>query len=172
MPLFHPDWISETFCYLVCRTQALKVFKWFRMLHLCECSNCLICVCVACPLPGLHGGEEMVWIRSYLFGQSLKLLDVLLDRYSSLHFCSIICQQIVYTVILLLIYSVILHSTSIACLSILGEGSILCCSFSWFLPFSFPVKGSFWGGLIRVKGLRTEDAPLRQIVIFDTGLYK
>ncbi len=27
--------------------------------------------------PGLHGGEEVVWIRSYLPEQSLKLLDVL-----------------------------------------------------------------------------------------------
>ncbi len=32
--------------------------------------------------PGLHG-EEVVWLRSYLFGQPMKLLNALLDPYSS-----------------------------------------------------------------------------------------
>ncbi len=105
----------------------LSLVCMLSCLYLCECCACLLCVVWPALFPGLHGGEEVVWIRSFPFGQSLKLLDVLLDLSSSLLFYNLhFCPQIVYTVVLLLMYSV--HSTSIACLSVLGEGSLLCCS--------------------------------------------
>ena len=45
-----------------------------------------------------------------------------------------------------------------AWLSILEEGSLLCCSFCGFFPFC-PLKGLLWEYLlITIKGLRTENA--------------
>ncbi len=45
---------------------------------------CLLCVCVVWPLPGLHCGEEVAWLRSSgHLSEHLKLLNVLLDPYSS-----------------------------------------------------------------------------------------
>ncbi len=50
---------------------SLSLVCLFLFSYLCEC-----------PLPGLHGGEEVLWLRSYLFGD-LKLLDVLSAPYPS-----------------------------------------------------------------------------------------
>ncbi len=63
----------------------------------------------------------------------------LLNPYSSLIFVIITVDTVIF---LLLIYSV--HTTSIACLSIPGEGSRLCCS-SWDFFSFFPVKRFFKG---------------------------
>ncbi len=108
-------------------------------------------------VPGLHGGEEAVWIRSYLFVQFLKLLNILMELSSSLLFYNLhFCHQIVYTVILF--FDLILYTWHLlnVCLSVLGEGSLLCCS--WFLPFFSVLKRVFSGEffLIRVDDLRTE----------------
>ncbi len=102
----------------------LSLVCMLSCLYLCEC---------CCPLMrwcGLSSFQVSMVERRWCGPgptYSLKLLSVLLDPPSSLLFYSLhFCHQLVYTVILLLIYSV--HSTSIACLSVLGEGSLLCCS--------------------------------------------
>ncbi len=107
---------DDSACVSVCRS------------YLCECCTCTVhCASEACHLsrsPWWNGGH----VAQVLFsGRHLKLLNVLLDQYSLMFTIYIFVIIIVYTVIfLLLIYFV--HMTSIACLSVLGEGSLLHCS--------------------------------------------
>lgn len=65
----------------------------------------ILWVCVACTPPRLHDGEEVIWLRLLLFGDTWKLLDILDPPFSSLSSRSMhiffIC--IVYIVIILLI---------------------------------------------------------------------
>ncbi len=74
---------------------------------------------------------------------------------SSLHIClQSIYKFVILTaqfVIIMLVWSI--HMTYIACLSILGEGSLLCCSSWGFLHIS-PLKGEFF--LLRIKAVRIE----------------
>ena len=70
--------------------------------------------------------------------------------------CPIFRQCNLWTVILLFCS---VHATSIACLSVLGEASLLCGS-SWdIFHLLFPVIGVFFPKffLTRIEGLRTED---------------
>ncbi len=116
---------------------------------------CLPPVCyVACPLPGLRVGEEVVWIRSYRFGQSLKLLNVLPDASSLLHFCSTIYISVIRLWFHCWFISV--HLTSPAYLSVLGEGSLLSSSSWWFLPFS-PLLKEFFGGVFPYQSWGSKD---------------
>ena len=77
------------------------------------------------------------------------------------HLCLIVCYHWLWFVICC---SFSVHATSIACLSILEAGSLLCGSFwGFFHCFSFPVErvfffhqhGTFF--LTWIEGLRTED---------------
>ncbi len=132
----------------------LSLVCMLSCLYLSECCACLLCVCMACPLPGLHGGE-VVWIRSYLSRQSLKLLDVL--RIHPLYFCSTIYISVIK-----------LYTLQFCCWCILYTRHLLHGCPSWerdpssvALPDGFfhvfPVKG-FCGEffLIWIEGLRTE----------------
>ncbi len=46
--------------------------------------------------PSLHGGVEMVQLRSYLFGQPLKLPNVLLDTYTVIFVVDLSCTLDIY----------------------------------------------------------------------------
>ncbi len=103
------------------------------------------------------------WWRGGHLAQGLVAANVLLDppsslMFSDLHFCHHNCIESVF---LLLIYPV-LRITSIACLSDLGEGSLLCCS-SWCFFHFFPVKEFFWEGTVPYSIRRSEDTRCRML---------
>ncbi len=125
-------------------------------MFLCECCAWLSCVCVSCPLSGLHGGEEVVWIRSYLLGNPWSCS--MSSWISSLHFSlqsTSLLSNCIHCDFVFNLSCALLKTT--ACLSVLGERSLLCSSSWWFLPFFSPLKfflREFF--LIWVEGLRTE----------------
>ncbi len=96
----------------------------------------LVCM-LSSPSLCLHGGKEVVWLRSYLFG----------DTWS----CS--SHKNLY----ILWFYVGLFCTNIYYMSVREEGSFLCCS-SWDFFHFFPVKGFFGGSFFssesRVWGQR------------------
>lgn len=64
------------------------------------------------------------------------------------------------------------HTTSIACLSVLRGGSLLCCSSWGFFHFPYLKRGLEEFFLIRIEGLGADcKAPWAKLIC-DTGLYK
>ncbi len=84
------------------------------------------------------------WLWSYLFGNTWSCSTS--SQIPIVHICLIylwLCHPDgPYSNFTMLVYAV--HTTSIACLSVLGEGSLLSCS-SWGFFHFFPVKGFFGG---------------------------
>ncbi len=124
-----------------------------RSLHvvmsLFECCACLLCVCMACPLPGLHGVGEMVWIRSSLGSPWSCLMSSWINtpHFHSTMYISIIELYCDFTVDLfctLDIYFLFVRR---------GRGIPPLLLFLMVSFIFFPDKGFF---LIRVEGLRTE----------------
>ncbi len=120
---------------------------------LCVNAAVLLCVCVACPLsrsPWRRGGH----VAQILLSEwHVKLRNVLLDPSFTcvLHFCHRNC---IYYVFLLLICAV--HTAPIACLCVLEEGSLLCCSFWGFFHFFFLFKG-FGGEFFLIQNQGSKD---------------
>lgn len=96
--------------------------------------------------PGLHGeGKEVVQLTSHLFGCTWKLLDILLN-----HGLQICWRSIILSLWLSMLYSV--HTTSVPCLSILDEGSLLSCSFRGFFHFFSLLEGlTCWQKFVTCK---------------------
>lgn len=73
-------------------------------------------VCVAGPLPGVHGGQEVAWLTSHL-AKHLKLLNVLLNPHSWYFIIYVFCHcGFCWSA---------LYTQQTACLSVLGQGSLL-----------------------------------------------
>ncbi len=131
----------------------------FLLSLVCTLSCLSVCVnaalassAFAWPLlfPGLRGGEEVMWLRSY---------DTWSCSMSScvhpLHFCStvyILVIIIVYTVIFCLFCAHNIYFMSV------HPGRVTSVAFPEVSSIFFPVKGFSWGEffLIRFEGLRTE----------------